>query len=121
MAVLKYKDGDGNYQEIVGINVQNEVVQTTGNSTTAVMSQKAVTDYVQSVMINPISDSSILLNTEFSERDVLSVNGTMYMADDDTSDLPLTKPVVQDSKILTHNGKVLLAPSSTTSADWHSF
>ena len=38
MAVLKYKDGDGNYQEIVGINMQNEVVQTTGTSTTAVMS-----------------------------------------------------------------------------------
>ena len=44
MAVLKYKDGDGNYQDIVGINVQNEVVQTTGNSTTSVMSQKAATD-----------------------------------------------------------------------------
>lgn len=44
MAALKYKDSNGNYQPIVGLNVQNEVVQTTGQSTTAVMSQKAVTD-----------------------------------------------------------------------------
>lgn len=47
MAVLKYKDSDGNYQDIVGINVQNQVVQTTGTSTTAVMSQKAVTDVLE--------------------------------------------------------------------------
>ena len=44
MAVLKYRDSDGNYQEIVGINVQCEVVQTTGTSTTTVMSQNAVTN-----------------------------------------------------------------------------
>lgn len=121
MAVLKYKDGDGNYQEIVGINVQNEVVQTTGQSTAAVMSQKAVTDYVQSVLVNPISDSSILVNTEFSPRDVISVDGEMYMADAETSDLPKTNPVVQDNKVVTQDGKVVLGFSSTTSADWHSF
>ena len=46
MATLKYKDSNGNYQPIVGISIQNEVVQTTGTSTTAVMSQKAVTDLV---------------------------------------------------------------------------
>lgn len=44
MAVLKYKDSNGDYQPLVGINVQNEVVQTTGTSTTKVMSQKASTD-----------------------------------------------------------------------------
>lgn len=44
MPTLKYKDSNGNYQPIVGINVQNEIVQTTGTSTTAVMSQDAVTD-----------------------------------------------------------------------------
>ena len=44
MAALKYKDSNGNYQTVVGLNVQNEVVQTTGQSTTAVMSQKASTD-----------------------------------------------------------------------------
>lgn len=45
MAVLKYKDENGNYQTVVGVNVvQNEVVQATGQSTTAVMSQKASTD-----------------------------------------------------------------------------
>lgn len=121
MAVLKYKDSNGNYQPLVGINVQCEVVQTTGTSTTKVMSQKAVTDYVQSVLINPISDSSIANDETFSPRDVISVDGTMYMADTETSDLPKTKPIVHNGKIITHNGKVILSPSSTTSADWHSF
>lgn len=46
MATLKYKDSQGNYQPVIGYNVtyENEVVQTTGTSTTAVMSQDAVTD-----------------------------------------------------------------------------
>lgn len=44
MAVLRYKDENGVYHDIVGINVQSEVVQTTGTSTTAVMSQNAVTN-----------------------------------------------------------------------------
>lgn len=44
MAVIKYKDANGNWQTVVGVVIQNEVVQTTGNSETAVMSQKAVTE-----------------------------------------------------------------------------
>lgn len=46
MATLKYKDSQGNYRPVIGYNVtyENEVVQTTGTSTTAVMSQNAVTD-----------------------------------------------------------------------------
>lgn len=44
MAVLRYKDENGVYHDIVGIIVQNEVVQATGTSTTAVMSQNAVTN-----------------------------------------------------------------------------
>ena len=120
------RDSEGNTVEDIlegiGTAASKDVDTSIGSSSSSNLpTSDAVKAYVASVMINPISDSSILLNTEFSERDVLSVNGTMYMADDDTSDLPLTKPVVQDSKILTHNGKVLLAPSSTTSADWHSF
>ena len=54
----------------------------------------AVKAYVQSVMINPISDSNILINSSFSPRDVISVDGTMYMADTETSNLPKTKPIV---------------------------
>ena len=76
---------------------------------------------IQAHLVNPISDSSIANDQTFSARDVVSVNGTMYMADTATSDLPQTKPIAQDGKILTQNGKILLAPSSTTSADWHSF
>jgi hypothetical protein len=57
MGVLKYKDSNGNYQPIVGLNVQNEVVQTTGQSTTAVMSQKASTDsfYTKSQVDNKVA------------------------------------------------------------------
>lgn len=76
---------------------------------------------IQAHLVNPISDSSIANDQTFSARDVVSVNGTMYMADAATSDLPQTKPIAQDGKILTQDGKILLAPSSTTSADWHSF
>ena len=50
MAVLKYKDSNGNYVTLPNINVQNvAVVQTTGQSTEAVMSQKAVTDQLNAI------------------------------------------------------------------------
>ena len=118
MAVLKYKDGDGNYQEIVGINVQNEVVQATGSSTTAVMSQKAVTDYVQSVLINPISDSSITAASSFAARDCVNVDGTMYLCDQATAEYPKKTPVVQGSDIVVFDGKMVV-DNPTASAKWH--
>lgn len=50
MAVLKYKDNNGNFVTLPNINVQNvAVVQTTGQSTEAVMSQKAVTDQLNAI------------------------------------------------------------------------
>lgn len=50
MAVLKYKDSNGNFQPLVNYNVQNvAVVQETGTSTEAVMSQKAVTDQLNAL------------------------------------------------------------------------
>ena len=62
MAILKYKDENGNYQPIVGVNVQNEVVQTTGQSTTAVMSQKAVSDLIpaQASASNQLADKDFV-------------------------------------------------------------
>lgn len=50
MAVLKYKDATGNFQTLVNYNIQNiAVVQETGTSTEAVMSQKAVTDQLKAL------------------------------------------------------------------------
>lgn len=91
------------------------------SSSSNVPTSDAVKAYVQSVMLNPMSDSSIANDQTFSPRDIVSVDGTMYMADEETSDLPMTKPIAHDGKILTQNGKILLSPSSTTSEDWHSF
>lgn len=86
MAVLKYKDGDGNYQEIVGINVQNEVVQTTGQSTTAVMSQKAVSDLIPA----QASASNQLADKDFVNSSVSTATATYQGSYNLVSDLSLT-------------------------------
>lgn len=50
MSVLKYKNAAGEFKTLPNINVQNvAVVQTTGQSTEAVMSQKAVTDQLNAI------------------------------------------------------------------------
>jgi hypothetical protein len=50
MPALKYKDSNGQFKTIVGYTVKNDVVQTTGSSTTSVMSQSAVTELVDGVV-----------------------------------------------------------------------
>lgn len=45
MGVLKYKDSNGNFQPVVNYAI-HDVVQTTGQNTNKVMSQKAVTDAI---------------------------------------------------------------------------
>lgn len=80
----------------------------------------AVYQAIQEALINPISDSSIVSTTTFNKRDVVSLNGTMYMADNATSDLPLKTPVVQGSNIVTQDGMVIIQ-GGTASSDWHSF
>lgn len=80
----------------------------------------AVYQAIQEALINPISDSSIVSTTTFNKRDVISLNGTMYMADNATSDLPLKTPVVQGSNIVTQDGMVVIQ-GGTASSDWHSF
>jgi len=80
----------------------------------------AVYQAIQEALINPISDSSIVSTTTFNKRDVISLNGTMYMADNATSDLPLKTPVVQGSNIVTQDGMVVIQ-GGAASSDWHSF
>lgn len=86
MAVLKYKDENGNYQEVVGINVQNEVVQTTGSSTTAVMSQKAVSDLIpaQASLNNQLADK------DFVNSSITTATATYQGSYNLVSDLELT-------------------------------
>lgn len=86
MAVLKYKDSQGNYQDIVGLNIQNEVVQTTGNSTTAVMSQKAVSDLIpaQASLNNQLADK------DFVNSSITTATATYQGSYNLVSDLGLT-------------------------------
>lgn len=86
MAVIKYKDENGNYQPIVGVNVQNEVVQTTGNSTTSVMSQKAVSDLVPA----QASSSNQLADKEFVNSSITTATATYQGSYNLVSDLGLT-------------------------------
>lgn len=86
MAVLKYRDGDGNYQSLVGLNVQNQVVQTTGQSTTAVMSQKAVSDLVPA----QASASNQLADKDFVNSSITTATATYQGSYNLVSDLSLT-------------------------------
>lgn len=86
MATLKYKDSDGNYQPIVGLNVQNQVVQTTGQSTTAVMSQKAVSDLVPA----QASSSNQLADKDFVNSSISTATATYQGSYNLVSDLRLT-------------------------------
>lgn len=86
MAAIKYKDENGNYQPIVGVNVQNEVVQTTGQSTTAVMSQKAVSDLVPA----QASSSNQLADKEFVNSSITTATATYQGSYNLVSDLGLT-------------------------------
>ena len=86
MAVLKYKDGQGNYQSLVGINVQNEVVQTTGQSTTSVMSQKAVSDFIPA----QASSSNQLADKDFVNSSISTATATYQGCYNLVSDLSLT-------------------------------
>lgn len=86
MATLKYKDSNGNYQPIVGVNVQNQVVQTTGQSTTAVMSQKAVSDLVPA----QASSSNQLADKDFVNSSITTATATYRGSYNLVSDLSLT-------------------------------
>lgn len=86
MAALKYKDSQGNYQPLVGLNVQNEVVQTTGQSTTAVMSQKAVSDLIPA----QASPSNQLADKDFVNSSVTTATATYQGSYNLVSDLGLT-------------------------------
>ena len=86
MPTLKYKDGDGNYQSLVGLNVQNQVVQTTGQSTTAVMSQKAVSDLVPA----QASPSNQLADKDFVNSSITTATATYRGSYNLVSDLSLT-------------------------------
>ena len=86
MAVLRYKDENGNYHDLVGINVQNEVVQTTGQSTTAVMSQKAVSDLIPA----QASSSNQLADKDFVNSSVSTATATYQGSYNLVSDLSLT-------------------------------
>lgn len=86
MAVLKYKDSQGNYQTVVGLNIQNEVVQTTGNSTTSVMSQKAVSDLIPA----QASSSNQLADKEFVNSSITTATATYHGSYNLVSDLGLT-------------------------------
>ena len=86
MAVLRYKDENGNYHDLVGINVQNEVVQTTGQSTTAVMSQKAVSDLIPA----QASSSNQLADKDFVNSSVSTATATYQGSYNLVRDLSLT-------------------------------
>ena len=62
MAILKYRTKEGTFNSLTNVNViPTTVVQIPGNSTTSVMSQKAVVDYINSVTpteIDPVFTAS---------------------------------------------------------------
>lgn len=79
----------------------------------------AVYQAIQEALINPISDSSISVSTTFAKRDLVNVNGTMYLTDAATSDYPVKTPVVQGTSFVVF-GDSLVVQGNTASASWHS-
>lgn len=63
MAVIKYKGTDGLWHMLSNIFVKGiNVVQEKGQSTTDVMSQKAVTDAINEVVPQPDANDNVILS-----------------------------------------------------------
>jgi hypothetical protein len=79
-----------------------------------------VDDAIQEALINPISDSSITVASTFKKRDLVSVDGTMYLCDaQSTNQLPKRKAVVSGGSIVLSGGRVVITDGGTLSPDWH--
>ena len=79
-----------------------------------------VDDAIQEALINPISDSSISVSSTFKKRDLVSVDGTMYLCDAQSTDqLPKRKAVVSGGSIVLSGGRVVITDGGTLSPDWH--
>lgn len=80
----------------------------------------AVYQAIQEALINPISDSSITVASTFKKRDLVSVDGTMYLCDAQSTDqLPKRKVVVSGGRIVLSGGRVVITDGGTLSQDWH--
>lgn len=88
-------------------------------SSTNLPTTNAVKSYVASVAVNPISDSNISNSQSFSPRDIVNVNGEMYVCDTATTEYPKKKPIAHNGDIVTQDGKMVVL-DETMSANWHS-
>ena len=87
MATIKYKDPQtGEYKTVVGVVVKNKVVQTTGQSTESVMSQKTVSDFIPA----QASPSNQLADKDFVNSSVSTATATYQGSYNLVSDLSLT-------------------------------
>lgn len=91
------------------------------SSSSNVPTTDAVKAYVQSVMINPISDSNITTGQTFAVRDCVNVNGTMYLCDTATSEYPYENIISYNNALLLDDCGNLVVLDNTLSSDWHSF
>lgn len=94
MAVLKYKKQDGTYATLTNISIKGiEPVQVTGNSTTDVMSQNAVTTYLNTkadtatTYTKNDTDSTFLSKTDASNTYVAQTAGVTGGSYDSNSKL----------------------------------
>ena len=79
-----------------------------------------VDNAIKEALINPISDSSITVASTFKKRDLVSVDGTMYLCDAQSTDqLPKRKVVVSGGRIVLSGGRVVITDGGTLSQDWH--
>jgi hypothetical protein len=74
MAILKYKNSDGNYVPLNNYLVQPVTpVQTTGSSATDMMSQAATTDALNT-KVDKVSGKSLIADTSISKLEALPTN-----------------------------------------------
>ena len=94
-------------------------VVSTVNNSTDLPTAAAVKTAIEEALINPISDSSITKSSSFNKRDLVNVDGTMYLCDNATTEYPKMTPVTSGSDLVECGGDLVII-GNTASSDWHS-
>lgn len=88
-------------------------------SSTNLVTSGGVYAAIQAAMVHPRSDSTLQVNSTFSTRDVVNVDGEMYMANAPTSDYvvpPVSVTIGGTTSIVTQDGDMVTHGSA--SSDW---